>query len=47
MTGSMLILAPYDIQRGAGNGVDSVYSIFLRERMSANFDVEVATEALL
>jgi hypothetical protein len=43
----MQILAPYDIWRGAGNGVDSVYSTFLRERVSDNFDVEVATEALL
>jgi hypothetical protein len=42
----MQILAPYNIRRGAGNGVDSVYSIFLRGRVSADFDVEVATEAL-
>jgi hypothetical protein len=43
----MQILAPDDIRRGAGNEVDSVDSIFLRELVSANFDVEVATEALL
>jgi hypothetical protein len=34
----MQILAPYDIRRG----VDSVYSVFLRERVSANFE-EVVT----
>jgi hypothetical protein len=43
----MQILAPDDIRRGAGNEVDGVDSIFLRELVSANFDVEVATEALL
>jgi len=43
----MQILAPDDIRRGAGNEVDSVDSIFLRELVSANFDVEVAAEALL
>jgi hypothetical protein len=46
VTGFMQISALYDIRRGAGNEVDGVDSIFLRELVSANFDVEVATEAL-